>query len=132
MFDIDTEFDLDLSGRKILIVEDNDTSRYYYQTALNQCKATILWAKTGIEAIKNCETDSEIELILMDLNMPEMDGFEATRQIKSLKPNLPIIVQSAFILSGEESKSYAAGCDDFIAKPVKLRTLLNAISKHLK
>lgn len=61
-----------------------------------------------------------------------MDGFEATRQIKFMNPAIPIIVQSAFILSGEESKNYEAGCDDFIAKPVRLGTLITAIQKHLK
>lgn len=125
------EAELDLTGRKILIVEDNDTSRFYYQTALGQCNATSLWAKNGLEALNLFKAEPGIELVLMDLNMPEMDGFEATRQIKTMNPGIPVIVQSAFILSGEESKSYEAGCDDFIAKPVRLRTLMNAIQKHL-
>ncbi|MFV0376638.1 MAG: response regulator [Mangrovibacterium sp.] len=125
------EAEMDLSGRKILIVEDNDTSRYYYQTALEQFNATSLWAKNGMEALNMFKTEPGIELVIMDLNMPEMDGFEATRQLKIMNPVIPVIVQSAFILSGEESKSYEAGCDDFIAKPVRLRTLMNAIQKHL-
>lgn len=124
--------ELDLTGKKILIVEDNDTSRYYYETALGQCNATSFWAKNGAEAVSVFESEPDIELVLMDLNMPEMDGFEATRLIKIMNPTIPIIVQSAFILSGEESRSYEAGCDDFIAKPVRLRTLMNAIQKHLK
>lgn len=124
--------DLDLTGKKILIVEDNDTSRYYYQTALGQCNATSYYAKNGIEAVSVFKSEPDIQLVLMDLNMPEMDGFEATRQIKIINPRIPIIVQSAFILSGEESKSYEAGCDDFIAKPVRLTTLMNAIGKYLK
>jgi len=124
--------ELDLTGKKILIVEDNDTSRYYYQKALKQCNATSVWAKNGAEAVSVFKSEPGIELVLMDLNMPEMDGFEATRQIKHINPTIPIIVQSAFILSGEESRSYEAGCDDFIAKPVRLSTLFNAIMKHLK
>ena len=62
--------ELDLTGKKILIVEDNDTSRYYYQTALGQCNATSLWAKNGVEAVSVFKSEPGIELVLMDLNMP--------------------------------------------------------------
>ncbi len=124
--------EIDLQGKKILIVEDNDTSRYYYQKALKQCNAISYWAKNGAEAVDIFKKTPGISLVLMDLNMPEMDGFEATRLIKIMNPTIPIIVQSAFILSGEESRSYEAGCDDFISKPVRLTTLMNAIQKHLK
>ena len=122
----------DLTGRKILVVEDNDTSRYYYQVALNKSHANTLWAKNGIEALSLFEHNPDIDLVLMDLNMPEMDGYEATRLIKKLKPGIPVIVQSAFILSGEETKSYEAGCDEFLAKPVRLKLLMEAIGRYLK
>ncbi len=123
---------LDLSGRKILVVEDNETSRYYYEAALKKSNATTLWAKNGLEAVSFFERNPDVELVLMDLNMPEMDGFEATRLIKKLNPNVPIIVQSAFILSGEEMKSFEAGCDEFLAKPIRLNQLLEIIEKYLK
>ncbi|WP_423127750.1 response regulator [Gaoshiqia sp. Z1-71] len=122
----------DLTGRKILVVEDNDTSRYYYQVALTKSHANTLWAKNGIEALSLFEHNPDIDLVLMDLNMPEMDGYEATRLIKKLKPGIPVIVQSAFILSGEETKSYEAGCDEFLAKPVRLKLLMEAIGRYLK
>lgn len=124
--------ELDLSDRKILVVEDNDTSHFYYDTALKKSNATTFWAKNGKEAVEIFKANPDIELVLMDLNMPEMDGFEATRKIKKMNPEVPIIVQSAFILSGEEKKSYEAGCDDFLAKPIRLNLLLESISKHLK
>ena len=123
---------LDLTGRKILVVEDNETSRYYYEAALKKSNAITLWAKNGLEAVSFFESEPDIELVLMDLNMPEMDGFEATRLIKKLNPNVPIVVQSAFILSGEEMKSFEAGCDEFLAKPIRLNQLLEIIEKYLK
>ncbi len=123
---------IDLTGKKILVVEDNETSLYYYQIALGRYNASSYWAKNGMEALSVVKSEPGIELIIMDLDMPEMDGFEATRQIKTMNPAIRIIVQSAFILSGEESKSYEAGCDYFMAKPVRLTALMNAIQKHLK
>ncbi|WP_372772463.1 response regulator [Mangrovibacterium sp.] len=121
-----------MTGKKILVVEDNETSLYYYQIALGRYNASSYWAKNGMEALSVVKSEPGIELIIMDLDMPEMDGFEATRQIKTMNPAIRIIVQSAFILSGEESKSYEAGCDYFMAKPVRLTALMNAIQKHLK
>ncbi len=122
----------DFTGRKILVVEDNETSRFYYEAALKKCNATALWAKTGVEAVEVFKNEPGVELILMDLNMPEMDGFEATKLIKQINPNVPVIVQTAFILSGEETKSFEAGCDEFLTKPIRLNLLLEAIGRYLK
>jgi len=127
---IDTK--INLTGRKILVVEDNETSVFYYKAALKNTNAMTLWAKDGFEAVNLFKKNVRIDLVLMDLNMPEMDGFEATRQIKRLNPKVPVIVQSAFILSNEESKSYEAGCDEFLVKPVRLNVLLETIQKYLK
>ncbi len=122
---------IDLSGKTVLVVEDNEISRVYFEAALKKTNAKALWAKNGREAVDFFENETPIDLVLMDLNMPEMDGFEATRLIKKIKPNVPIIVQSAYILSGEEEKSYEAGCDEFLSKPIRLNNLLEAINRHL-
>ena len=122
---------IDLSGKTVLVVEDNETSRVYFEAALKKTNADALWAKNGREAVDFFENDTPIDLVLMDLNMPEMDGFEATKLIKGIKPDVPIIVQSAYILSGEEQKSYEAGCDEFLSKPIRLNNLLEAIQRHL-
>ncbi len=126
------DIEINLTGKNILVVEDNETSVFYYTAALKKTNATTIWAKNGREAIDFFKNNgNHIDLVLMDLNMPEMDGFEATRQIKMLNPAVPIIVQSAFILSDEETKSYEAGCDEFLVKPVRLSVLLEVVSKYL-
>ncbi len=122
---------IDLSGKTVLVVEDNETSRVYFEAALKKTNAAALWAKNGVEAVNFFKKKTPIDLVLMDLNMPEMDGFEATRLIKEMKPDVPVIVQSAYILSGEEQKSYEAGCDEFLSKPIRLNNLLEAIVRHL-
>jgi CheY-like chemotaxis protein len=129
MDSIDKEYSW--KGRTILVVEDNETSNIYFEAALRKTHAHLLWAKNGIEAVKQVETNGSIDLILMDINMPKMDGIEATRIIKHLKPNLPVIIQTAFVLSGEEKKSHEAGCDEFITKPIRLKHLLDSIDRYI-
>ena len=121
----------DLIGKLVLIVEDNETSRFYFDAALKKLKAKTLWAKNGKEGIDLFKSNKDISLVLMDLNMPELDGFAATRKMKELRPEVPIIVQSAYILSGEEARSFEAGCDEFLAKPIRLNLLVEAITRHL-
>ena len=76
--------------------------------------------------------NKQIDLVLMDLNMPEMDGFEATQKIKSMRPEVPVIAQSAYILSGEEKRSIEAGCDEFLAKPIRLSSLVDVLQRYLR
>lgn len=121
----------DLTGKVVLIVEDNETSRFYFEAALSKLKAKTIWAKNGKEGIELFQANENIDLVLMDLNMPEVDGFEATRKMKSIRPEIPIIVQSAYILSGEEARSFEAGCDEFLSKPIRLSLLTEAITRHL-
>ena len=123
---------VDLSGKTVLVVEDNETSRIYFEAALKKTKANALWAKNGKEAVDFFKKDDQIDLVLMDLNMPVMDGFEATRRIKKINPKVPVIVQSAYILAGEEQRSFEAGCDEFFAKPIRLSSLLEVIIRYLK
>jgi PAS domain S-box-containing protein len=88
----------------------------------------IIPAKNGLEALELCEKYPEIELVLMDLKMPKMDGHEATKKIKEFRPNLPIIAQTAYATPEEREKAFLAGCDDFIVKPIDkemVRTVLN-------
>lgn len=118
-------------GKTILIVEDNETSNIYFEAALRKTGATLLWAKNGIDAVELVKQNPEIHLILMDINMPKMDGIEATRIIKESYPEIIIVVQTAFILSGEERLCQEAGCDEFITKPIRLRYLLDTINRHL-
>jgi len=119
------------SGKTILIVEDNETSNIYFEAALRKTKAVLIWAKNGLDAVDMVKNNNKIDLILMDINMPKLDGIEATRIIKSLNPEIIIVVQTAFILSGEERLCQEAGCDEFITKPIRLKYLLDTINRYL-
>lgn len=114
----------------ILVVEDVDTNKIFFDAALRRTNAKILWAKDGKEAITIFK-DNEIDLILMDLQLPIMDGYTATREIKKLNPSVPIIAQTAHVMSGEREKCMEAGCDDYLAKPIRLQILIDTLSKYL-
>ncbi len=118
-------------GKTVLIVEDNETSNIYFEAALRKTKAKMIWAKNGLEAVELVKKSQPIDLILMDINMPKMDGIEATQIIKTLYPEIIIVVQTAFILSGEERLCQEAGCDEFITKPIRLKYLLDTINRYL-
>ena len=122
----------DFTGKTVLIVEDNETSSFYFEAALKKLNAITIWAKNGKEAVDLFRGNDQIDLVLMDLNMPEMDGFEATKMIKKIKPQVPVIIQSAYILSGEENRSFEAGGDEFLAKPIRLSMLVDTIKRYLK
>ncbi|NJK86309.1 MAG: response regulator [Bacteroidales bacterium] len=98
--------------------------------ALRHTKAKLIRVKNGVEAVEFCKSNS-IDLILMDINMPEMDGFEATRQIKSMRRDIPVIVQTAMNSEDEEDESKKAGADDFISKPIDLKTFIAKLEKYL-
>ena len=114
----------------VLIVEDDDICTLLLKELLENEKANIFFAKNGKEAI-DIVNNQEIHLVLMDLRMPVMDGFEATTLIKRINPDMPVIAQSAYAFSTDKDKAKIAGCDDFIIKPVNWEILLPLIKKHL-
>ena len=118
-------------GKTILIAEDSETSVQYFSAALAHRGLTILWASNGFEAVKLFRENSEIELILMDLDMPGMDGLDATRVIRETTLRLPVVAQTAHVLLADSMAGNAAGCTDFITKPVSLDVLLSTIDKYL-
>jgi len=116
----------------ILIVEDEETNFFVFDLFLRKTiTSRTLHAHNGVEAINACKENPEISLVLMDIKMPVMDGIEATRQIKSFRPELIIIAVTAYALSGDEQKLRQAGCDDYIAKPVRKAELLKIISHYI-
>jgi CheY-like chemotaxis protein len=92
----------------------------------------ILKARTGIEAVEICRANQDIDLILMDIRMPDMGGYEATRQIRLFNQEVVIIAQTAYGLTGDREKSMEAGCNDYISKPINKDKLLSLIQKYLK
>jgi len=115
---------------KILIVEDDKISEIFIALAVKDLGKEILKARTGLEAIEACQNNPDIDLIIMDIKLPEMDGYEATRQIRKFNSNVVIIAQSAFALSGDSGKAIAAGCNDYITKPFGINALTALIKKH--
>lgn len=119
------------NNKTILIAEDEEINYMFVLEALRITNANILWAKDGKEAVDMCRAHKEIGIVLMDVKMPVMDGYEACRIIKEERPSLPVIAQTAYAMSGEKERSRNASCDDFIAKPIKPTNLLDMISKHI-
>lgn len=117
------------TGKKILIVEDVETNMLFFKAALAKTGATLIWASDGFESISICQKDPNINLILMDLRMPNLDGFKATKAIKAFRPDLPVIAQTTYTEDVDTVRLYEAGCDDYLPKPIRLEELLNSISK---
>jgi len=118
---------------KILIVEDEDINYMYLETFLLDMNLNldISHALDGQEGVDFVKKDSSFDLILMDLRMPEMDGFKATKMIKELAPQIPIVVQTAFISPDDRRLAWEAGCNDFISKPISEDTLRLILEKFI-
>jgi len=121
----------DQGSHCLLVAEDDKNSMEYIKALLELEHIIILEANTGIMAVNQVKNHPEINMVLMDLKMPEMDGFEATRQIKLLRPELPVIAQTAYSFTEEKEKAKQAGCDDYLSKPIKKMTLLEKIYQHI-
>lgn len=116
-------------GKTVLIVEDEYSNYLYLNKVLEQKNIHTLWAKDGLEAISMVENGTTIDLILMDINMPKLNGIEAFRQIKATYPNLKIIAQTAYARYEDESRIRDMGFDGFIGKPIKLKALNELIER---
>jgi len=118
-------------GKTILIVEDDEDSRYFFEKALGKTKANLFFVRDGVEALEMFREINEIDLVLMDIRLPRMDGIEATYKIKEINPEIPVIVQSAYALQSAQDEAIKSGCDEYITKPIKIATLLTLLKKHL-
>ena len=118
---------LSIANKTVLIAEDDETSYLFLETILTREGISCIWVKDGLEAVEYCQKSNRIDLILMDINMPKMNGYEATKQIKEIQPELPIIAQTAFAIEGDKEKILASGCDDYISKPINKANLFEKI-----
>jgi two-component system, cell cycle response regulator DivK len=119
----------DWQDRTILIAEDTDINYYLLAEVLKKTKAKIIRVKDGSEALEFIKMN-EIHLVLMDINMPNMDGYKATRLIKEYNPKIPVIIQTAIYEDGKD-KAEQVGADDFISKPIHLKLFMEKISRFL-
>ncbi len=118
------------NSKTLLIAEDEDHNYYLLEEILSELKINIIRATNGTEAVELCKSNSQIDLVLMDIKMPKMNGYEATKQIKLFRPNLSIIAQTAFSTEEDKNKAFASGCSDFISKPIKSELLLSKINNQ--
>ena len=119
------------SDKTILVAEDVATNYLLVKKSLRKTDVQLVWAKTGLEAVEAVQNNPAIDLVLMDIRMPVMNGLDATRKIKALRPNLPIIAQTAYAMDGDRENSIEAGCDDYISKPINLKLFIELIAKYL-
>jgi len=120
-----------LQNVNILITEDDANSMLVLRKKLEIEKANLFFAVNGQEAVDIVKTISELQLVLMDLKMPVMDGFEAIKVIKQIRPELYIIAQSAYVFSNDQDRARKSGCNDFIEKPIKMEPLIEMINKYI-
>jgi signal transduction histidine kinase/CheY-like chemotaxis protein len=121
-----------LAGKVILIVEDVDYNYRYLEILLSKNQdVKILWAKDGLEAVDMCRKYHDINVVLMDIQLPEMNGLDATRIIKSENRKLPVIIQTAYATPGDIQSAHDAGCDDILVKPINKNELLRKIAERI-
>lgn len=115
-------------GKKVLIAEDDHSNYYFLYEALKDTGVTILWAKDGEETLALFREHLDLSLVLMDINMPLLNGYECATIIKKERPDLPVVAQTAYAMSGEREISRQAGCDDYLSKPIKVKELLDTMA----
>src|SRR6056297_1161245 len=116
---------------KILVVEDNTDNLEFLRTLLEKNGAIVLSAKTGEKAVEFIQKDKSIQIVLMDIHLPQMDGLETTQKIKTINPDIPVIAQTAYALYDDCDICLKNGCDDYVAKPLKKDVLIEKINHYI-
>ncbi len=114
---------------KILIAEDEPYTKDYLTIILQNMCSEILYADNGLDAVNACRENQDIDLVLMDIKMPQMNGYEATREIRKFNKDVVIIAQTAYAMSGDRQKALEAGCNDYISKPINRDALVTMIEE---
>lgn len=122
----------DASGLKILVAEDEEISASLISLILKKTAKEVIKVRTGAEAVEACQNNQDIDVVLMDVKMPVMNGYEATRRIREFNTKLPIIAQTAYGLKGDMEKAIEAGCNDYISKPIISALLIQKIKSVLE
>ena len=122
--------EIQVQNLKILIVEDDEISYSLLKRILHNISETVLHAITGVEAVEACRNNPDIDLVLMDVRMPQMNGLEATQQIRQFNKDVIIIAQTAHAFADDSEKAIEAGCNDYISKPIDRNLLKELILKY--
>lgn len=118
-------------SKKVLVVEDDKSSQELIGIFLKPLNLELIYLSDGEDAINYMIRNDDVSLILMDLKLPKVDGYEATTTIKELKPDVPIIVQTAYAMEGDRERAMEAGCDDYITKPLNSKKLQEMVKSYL-
>lgn len=122
----------DWTNKTFLVVEDERTNYNLLVIMLRPSKVKIIWAQDGREAVELMQIHKDsIDLVLMDIRLPILNGYDATRAIKSIRPEVPVIAQTAYAMDVEVTKAIEAGCNDYVTKPIDRNLLLERIALHL-
>jgi two-component system, cell cycle response regulator DivK len=122
----------DWSEKTILVAEDVPTNYMLIEAVLCRTKVNLIWARNGQEAVEKCLDNQNIDLVLMDIQMPVMNGMEATRSILKFRNSLPIIAQTAFTFNYEAEKIRKVGCREVLTKPISPEALISCIHDYFK
>jgi len=123
---------IDISGMKILVAEDIESNYLLIKNILRNHQVQLIWVKNGIEAVDFFLNNNEADLVLMDVGMPKLNGYEATKQIKLIRSEIPIIIQTGHAMTGEKEKCMNFGADDYISKPINQADLLQKINQLVR
>lgn len=117
--------------RRILVAEDDLSSYMFFEVLLKDEDFEVLRAENGAEAVSLCREDPDIALVLLDIKMPGVDGYEAVRKIREFNKKIPVIAQTAYAFKEDRDKAMQAGCSDYITKPVEKELLMEKIHRYL-
>jgi CheY-like chemotaxis protein len=127
--------DLSNNRKMILVVEDDENNMLFYQELFKRSAYNAVFARNGLDAVKMVENEKDIALILMDIKMPVMGGFDAFREIMKIR-KIPVIAHTAYALSGDREKAIALGFNDYVTKPIsrdilfrKIDALINSVNE---
>jgi len=123
--------DYNFLGKTILIVEDEIVNQFFFEKSLKKTRANLFFVRNGHDAIELFKENSEIDLVLMDVRLPGMDGIDTMAQLKQLNPEIPIIIQTASVLPSIYESAFENGCNEFVTKPINMDTLLIILKKYL-
>lgn len=129
---ISTKMTKNYEGKTILIAEDEQSNFDFLKILLNRMNIRVLWARDGREAVRITETEQSINLILMDIKMPLLNGYEATRLIKKAHPELPVVAQTAYATISDKMEADKAGCDNYLSKPIRINQLIEMLELYLE
>jgi CheY-like chemotaxis protein len=119
-----------LPSKRVLVVDDGEANRRLIELVLTRAGAQVTTANNGLEAIKSL-SETDFAMVYMDMQMPVMDGYAATKRIRSCKSRVPIVALTGNAMKGDREKCIEAGCDDFLAKPVDLDALIRCSAKYI-